>query len=78
MAEKSQSFEEKLKRLEEIVASLDDVKTPLEASLSLFEEGAGLVKELSKMLDDAEQRVNILTRSPDGEVMEAPFTGEGR
>lgn len=75
MAEQK-NFEEKLKRLEEIVKSLDDVKTPLDESLSLFEEGARLVKELSSMLDKAEQRVNILTRNSDGEVIEAPFDAD--
>ena len=67
------SFEEMLSRLEEIVKALDSVETPLETSLSLFEEGAGLVRLCTEKLDAAQQKVNILTRSPEGEVVEAPF-----
>lgn len=73
--EKSEkSFEEMLKRLEEIVTLLDRVDTPLDEALTLFEEGAGLVRLLSKTLDEAQQKVNILTRNDEGEVVEAPFT----
>ena len=68
-----QSFEEMLKRLEEIVRALDTPDTPLDVSLALFEEGAGLVKKCTARLDEAQQTVNILTRSPEGEVVEAPF-----
>lgn len=68
------SFEEMLKRLEEIVTLLDRVDTPLDVSLTLFEEGAGLVRLCSEKLDEAQQKVNILTRNGDGEVIEAPFT----
>jgi len=71
------SFEEMLARLEEIVGLLDRVDTPLDSALALFEEGAGLVKSCTAKLDAAQQKVNILTRSETGEVVEAPFTAEG-
>ena len=70
------SFEEMLARLEEIVGLLDRVDTPLDTALSLFEEGAGLVKDCTAKLDAAQQKVNILTRNEAGEVVEAPFTQE--
>jgi exodeoxyribonuclease VII small subunit len=70
------SFEEMLARLEEIVGLLDRVDTPLETSLALFEEGAGLVKLCTARLDEAQQKVNVLTRGEDGSVIEAPFTPE--
>lgn len=76
MSEKNQTFEEMLKRLEEIVRALDAVDTPLDQSLALFEEGAGLVKKCTEKLDQAQQKVNILTRSPEGEITEAPFRQE--
>ncbi len=63
---KEKTFEEMLKRLEEIVRALDSVETPLETSLNLFEEGAGLVRLCSEKLDQAQQKVTILTSSPDG------------
>ena len=73
---KEQSFEEMLKRLEEIVRALDTVDTPLDVSLALFEEGAGLVKRCTEKLDQAQQKVNVLTRGADGTVTEEPFRPE--
>ena len=72
---KDMTFEEMLKRLEEIVRALDSVETPLDTSLKLFEEGAGLVRKCTKTLDDAQQKVTLLTLGADG-VAEGPMTGE--
>ncbi len=72
---KDMTFEEMLKRLEEIVRALDSVETPLDTSLKLFEEGAGLVRKCTKTLDDAQQKVTLLTLGADG-VTEGPMTGE--
>ena len=69
------SFEEMIKRLEEIVHALDSVETPLDTSLALFEEGASLVRLLSAKLDEAQQKVTVLTTGG-GQVSEAPFVGE--
>ncbi|MBP5289628.1 MAG: exodeoxyribonuclease VII small subunit [Clostridia bacterium] len=79
MSEKKteKSFEEMLKRLEEIVKALDAVDTPLDECLALFEEGAGLVKSCTARLDEAQQKVNVLTRGADGAVTEASFQAEG-
>ena len=60
--EKSEiSFEDAIKRLEEISGDLENGKAPLGESLKLFEEGIGLVSECKKQLDDAEQKVKLLT-----------------
>ncbi|HBE13137.1 MAG TPA: exodeoxyribonuclease VII small subunit [Clostridiales bacterium] len=76
MEEKKLCFEEALARLDEIVKGLEEQKTPLDVSLSLFEEGVGLVKLCTRLLDEAEQKVKILTRGEDGQVTEASFVGE--
>lgn len=76
MSEKGKTFEEMLRRLEEIVRALDAQDTPLDQSLALFEEGAGLVKQCTEKLDQAQQKVNLLTRSPEGEITEEPFRQE--
>ena len=55
MAAKKLSFEEKLSRLEEIVAALEKGDAPLADSLRLFEEGTKLVNACSTELDKAEQ-----------------------
>ena len=43
--------------------------------MSLFEEGAKLLRECTKELDEAEQKVSILTAGKDGEIVEEPFLG---
>lgn len=68
------TFEEMLKRLEEIVRALDNVETPLDTSLALFEEGAGLVRLCTEKLDQAQQKVTVLTTNG-GSVTEEAFHG---
>ena len=65
-----------MKRLEEIVALLEKGEAPLEESLSLFEEGTGLVRACSKLLDQAEQKVVRLSKGPDGAPVEQEFSAE--
>ena len=53
MAAKKLSFEEKLSRLEEIVAALEKGDAPLADSLRLFEEGTRLAGACASELDQA-------------------------
>lgn len=76
MAGKKLSFEQSLSRLDEIVRHLEKGDLPLNDSLSLYEEGTGLIKACSKMLDDAEQKVVKLKKGPDREPIELPFEDE--
>ena len=64
------SFEMAMARLEEIVRALESGNTPLDTSLSLFEEGVALVKLCNSRLDHAEQRVKILTVGDNGAIVE--------
>lgn len=67
------SFEEAMKRIEEIVADLEKSDVPLEESLKRFEEAVRLAKICSSKLDDAEKRVLKLVGSEnDGFALE-PF-----
>jgi exodeoxyribonuclease VII small subunit len=74
MAENKMTFEAALARLEEIVRAMESGSAALDSSLSLFEEGIGLVKFCTKALDTAEQKVKILQKDENGELAEAPFT----
>ena len=67
-------FEAAIARLEVIVKTMEGDTVSLDESLSLYEEGIALVRRLSRELDEAEQRVQILQRTPDGEIKPAPFT----
>ena len=73
MAVKKMSCEEKLARLEEIVALLEKGDAALAASLSLFEEGTKLANACTAELDKAEQQVVKLMKGPDSAPVELPF-----
>ena len=75
MAEKK-TFEEKMARLEEIVARLEKGDAQLSDSLALFEEGTGLVAACRAELDRAEQQVVKLMKGPDGAPVESDFLTE--
>lgn len=67
------TFEQAIARIDEIVKTLEKGDAPLEQSLSLFEEGTGLIKFCSKLLDNAEQKVVRLQKGADGSPEELPF-----
>ncbi|MDG1894682.1 MAG: exodeoxyribonuclease VII small subunit [Fuerstiella sp.] len=68
------SIEESMDELQEIVQVLESGQEPLEASLQKFERGMGLLGICHRQLDDAAQRIEILTRIGDDGVIEtAPF-----
>jgi len=73
MAKEKQTFEASVKRLEEIVATLETGEAPLDTLLALYEEGAGLIRNCSNMLDTAEQTVVRLSKGDDGSPQETPF-----
>ena len=55
--QKTFEFEIALKRLEEIVSSLEGENESLENSMKLFEEGVKLTESLRNHLESAEQRI---------------------
>lgn len=73
MSTKKLTFEASLSRLEQIVAQLERGDTPLEEAMALFEEGTGLMKECTKVLDQAEQKVAKLLPGVNGAPVEEPM-----
>ena len=73
MTQESQTFEQSLTRLDEIVRRMERGDVPLEEALSLFEEGTALVGACSKLLDEAELKVVQLTKGADGQPQETEF-----
>jgi exodeoxyribonuclease VII small subunit len=69
-------FEDALERLERIVDQLEAGNLPLEDSLKVFEEGVGLARHCARYLDEAEKRVELLTRDESGVLKTAPFSAE--
>src|SRR5262249_3682586 len=61
-------FEDALGRLEQIVDQLEAGELPLEASLKAFEEGVALAPRCAKYLEEAEKRIELLTKDQAGPV----------
>ena len=67
------SFEENMKKLEEIAAELEKGELDLDTSVSKFEEGMKISKECNEMLEKAEKKITMLIKGEDGEVVEENF-----
>ena len=70
---KPESFEKNLERLDAIVRQLEDADLPLEKALQLYEEGMKLSEVCHKQLEEAEGRVEILTKKAGGKVAAETF-----
>ena len=66
-------FEDALKKLEKIVADLEDGSLSLDDALGRYEEGIKLSKLCAKKLELAKKKVEILMKSEDGSVELKPF-----
>ncbi len=65
---KEPTFEEALKKLENVVTKLESGEIMLEESIRLFEEGMKLSSLCQKRLDDADRKIEMLLRQPGGVV----------
>jgi exodeoxyribonuclease VII small subunit len=70
------SFEQALAELESLVDTLERGELTLDESLAAFERGVGLTRACQKALDEAEQKVQILTGKTADEALE-PFDEDG-
>ena len=70
---KSEQFEEAVKRLQAIVEKLERGDLPLEQSMESFAEGMQLVQFCHQKLEEAERKVQILTKDPQGAWTTTPF-----
>ena len=59
---KEQTFEQSLKRLEQIVTQLETKDVELEESLQFFEEGVHLARSCQKRLTEAKKKVEVLMK----------------
>ena len=67
------SFEDSMKKLEEVVSRLEGEEVSLEESLKLFEEGVKLMRFCHQRLNEVEEKVKILVADeslPGGERLE--------
>jgi len=71
------SFDEGVGQLRSIVERLEGGHLTLEQSLAAFEEGVRLSRTGARILDAAEQRVEILLRDQGGVERAVPFGNGG-
>ena len=76
MATKTKSFEEMIAELEEITEKLETGDAPLNEAVALFEKGMKLSAKCQSQLEQAEQKIRVLTEGKNGEVLEALPDGE--
>ncbi len=69
------SLEQHLKELEKIVEKMEGKNLSLEESLAHFERGIQLVRECQNTLNAAEQKIEILLKENEKEIL-APFDNE--
>ena len=73
---KPKAFESSLEELERIVRELEQGELTLEKSLELFEQGVKLSRECQERLNQAERRIEMLTRDNQGRAIVMPFEPE--
>ena len=69
------NFGKKMEQLDEILNQLEGGQLPLDEALSVFERGVALIRESRAFLDEAEQKVTMLTQE-DEEVIFTPRARE--
>ena len=75
--ENEPGFDQVLAQLRAIVERLEGGNLSLEQSLAAFEEGVKLSRSGARILDSAEQRVEILMKDDSGADQAVPFGGGG-
>lgn len=63
MSTKEFNFEDSVKELEKIAAALEKQDITLDESIALFEKGITLSKQCSDYLDNAKQKIILLTEA---------------
>jgi exodeoxyribonuclease VII small subunit len=66
-------FEKAMSRLEQIVDELERGELDIDKSLKIFEEGIKMSRVCSKKLNEAEKKIEKLTRNQSGEMVSELF-----
>lgn len=62
------NFSEKMDQLDKIMREMEQEDLPLEKALEEFERGIALVKECRQYLEEAKQKVTMLTETQPSEA----------
>lgn len=71
-------FEAALAELEAIVQRLEQGELPLEESLRQFERGVVLTRSCQKALRQAEQKIQLLAKGSEGELVEQDLDAQDK
>jgi exodeoxyribonuclease VII small subunit len=58
----TETYEQKIERLKQIIEKIEDGNTGLDESIRLYEQGAALVKQCETLLAEAEEKITTLSR----------------
>ena len=72
MASRNESYESMIKKLEDIVSSMETKELTLQETMKSYEQGIKLCNKLYKYLNEAEGKVKILSSG-----QEEDFLGNG-
>ncbi|WP_395341014.1 exodeoxyribonuclease VII small subunit [Ningiella sp. W23] len=70
MSAEDLSFEQAMEELETLVTKMEQGDISLESSLKSFERGIALARHSQSLLNQAQQKVKILTQSEDGHSLQ--------
>ncbi len=76
MASAKETFEDTLKRLEEIVVKMESGGLGLDDSMKLYEEGMKKINQLTSMLAKSREKVMKLVTDENGNVDLEDFNGK--
>ena len=78
MEKNTQSFEDALNELEELVGKMESGEMGLEEMVAAFEKGQKLVKSCTDRLNEVERRIEVIKKNADGTAttVELPPMGE--
>ncbi len=78
MEKNTQSFEDALAELEELVRKMESGEMGLEEMVAAFEKGQKLVKSCTDRLNEVERRIEVIKKNADGTAttVELPPMGE--
>jgi len=64
-------LEESLTEISQLIEKMEHSELSLEQSLTSFERGIGLIKHCQKILEEAEQKVQVLIQNQGQEILSA-------
>ena len=73
---KGESFETRLKEIEEILQMLETGSLPLEKSIQIYERGVSLIKSCNVILAEMEGKITLLAQDSAGNLQQTAFDSE--